>query len=175
MSECKTISVNDYIKLCDQHKNIKIVDIRSADEYNREHIKGADNKTPEELKEGLFNCDDIVVFHCQSGNRTHQAKARFESLGLKNAFILDGGLSAWKKANLPTEVNQKAPLPIARQVQIIVGFMVVVGVILALTISPYFSLISAFFGAGLLFAGLTGTCGLATLLMYLPYNKPPKK
>lgn len=67
--------------------------------------------------------------------------------------------------------NVKEPLPIMRQVQIIVGFMVLLGVVLSFTVSQYFAILSGFFGAGLLFAGLTGTCGLAVMLEFLPYNK----
>ena len=62
-----------------------------------------------------------------------------------------------------------------RQVQIIVGLMVIFGIVLGLTISPYLSLISLFFDAGLLFAGISGFCGLASLLMFLPYNKSTKQ
>ena len=77
----------------------------------------------------------------------------------------------WKQQHKPTQLNRNAPLPIMRQVQIIVGFMVLLGIVLAYFVSPGFMFISAFFGAGLLFAGISGTCGLAKLLMLLPYNK----
>ena len=39
-------------------------------------------------------------------------------------------------------------------------------------VSPWFLALAAFFGAGLTFAGATGTCGLALLLMKLPWNAP---
>ncbi len=58
-----------------------------------------------------------------------------------------------------------------RQVQIIVGFMVLLGVVLSFTVSQYFAILSGFFGASLLFVGLTGIYGLAVMLEFLPYNK----
>jgi hypothetical protein len=61
-------------------------------------------------------------------------------------------------------------LPVDRQVQLIAGSMVLVGVGLGLTVSPWFLALSAFFGAGLTFAGATGTCGLALVLMKMPWN-----
>jgi rhodanese-related sulfurtransferase len=171
MSKCETISVSEFLGL-NKGKDIKIVDIRNPDEFARESIKSAQNIPSDKLDECVFDKDDMVIFHCQSGNRTRQCQDKIENLGLNKAYIMEGGISAWKKANQPLNVDKQAPLPVMRQVQIIVGFMVIVGVVLALTISPWFSLISAFFGGGLLFAGLTGFCGMANILMLLPYNKP---
>ena len=64
-------------------------------------------------------------------------------------------------------------LPVDRQVQLIAGLMVLTGVALGTLIHPWFLAIAAFFGAGLIFAGVTGTCGLALLLMKLPWNRSP--
>lgn len=80
---------------------------------------------------------------------------------------------AWKKAKFPITVNRKVPISLMRQVQIIVGSLVVIGVLLGLTLSPWFVLLSAFVGAGLAFAGLTGTCAMASILGRLPFNRPP--
>ena len=173
MTMCETISVNDFLKMQSKEK-VRLIDIRTQAEYNRENISGAECILVEDLEKHKFNQEDEVVFHCQSGNRTKLVEHKLQQLNLSKVYMLDGGLNAWKKAGQKTQVNTKAPLPIMRQVQIVVGFMVVLGVILALTVSPYFSLISAFFGGGLLFAGLSGYCGLANMLMFLPYNKPNK-
>ena len=173
MSKCKPMSIDEHQKIS-KNNQVKLVDIRNQDEYLKEHIKGAENKPLDQLSSECFGVDDTVVFHCQSGNRTRQAEPFFEKLGLDNAFILEGGLNAWKKAKLATEVNINAPFPVMRQVQIVVGFMVLLGVVLAYTVSPFFNLLSAFFGAGLIFAGLSGTCALASILMMFPFNKPKK-
>jgi rhodanese-related sulfurtransferase len=173
MSQCQNITVNECLDLR-KGPEVRLIDIRTADEYARESVRGADNLSVDSLFKAKFDSNDKVIFYCQSGNRTRQAEGIFNSLGLDNVYILDGGLNAWKKSSQQTVVNKKAPLPLMRQVQIIVGFMVVLGVILGLTISPYLSLISAFFGGGLLFAGLSGFCGLANALMFLPYNKTSK-
>jgi hypothetical protein len=39
-------------------------------------------------------------------------------------------------------------------------------------VSPWFLAAAAFFGGGLTFVGATGTCGLALLLMKMPWNRP---
>ncbi len=174
MNHCQNISINEYNDLC-QNQRVKLIDIRTPGEYINEHIKGAINKTLDELNSYVFSEDEVVVFHCQSGNRTLQAEGFFAQLPFKKVYILKGGINAWKKANLQTIIKTKAPFPIMRQVQIIVGFMVILGIMLSYTVSPWFNILSAFFGAGLLFAGLSGTCALANVLMFLPFNKIKNK
>jgi rhodanese-related sulfurtransferase len=154
--------------------NAVLVDIRGANEYAREHIAGA-HCLPLSAISGAFLSsypkDAPIIFHCQSGNRTKQAENKFLSLGFDNVYILEGGMNAWKKYGNTTATNKNEPLPLMRQVQIIVGFMVVLGIFLSYAVSPYFNFLSAFFGAGLLFAGISGFCGLANVLMLLPYNR----
>ena len=82
MSQCENISINEYNDLC-QNQRVKLIDIRTPDEYTKEHIKGAINKTLNELNSHDFFEDEIVVFHCQSGNRTRQAEGFFQSFLLK--------------------------------------------------------------------------------------------
>jgi hypothetical protein len=45
--------------------------------------------------------------------------------------------------------------------------------LLALLVSPWFALLSAFVGTGLTFAGISGWCGMAKLLDAMPWNKAP--
>ena len=78
---------------------------------------------------------------------------------------------AWRRARLPVREGRKR-LPVDRQVQLIAGSMVLTGIALGTLVNPWFLAISAFFGAGLTFAGATGTCGLALLLLKMPWNRP---
>lgn len=59
-----------------------------------------------------------------------------------------------------------------RQVQITVGFFVLLASLLAVTVNPAWVYLCMFFGAGLLFAGLSGFCGLALILAKMPWNRP---
>ena len=170
MTKCKNISVSE-MQALQNESPIRIIDIRTADEFAREAIKGAENIPADQLHEAVFQPHEYVVFHCQAGNRTRQCASLLEKINAAGIYILEGGLNAWKQAGQPLAVNNKAPLPLMRQVQIIVGTMVLLGVISGWLVSPWFTLISAFFGAGLLFAGISGYCGMARLLMLLPYNR----
>src|SRR5699024_9445287 len=112
-----------------------------------------------------------VIFHCRSGNRTKMSAQMLSARVTGDAYVLEGGLDAWKKAGLQVVANASQPLELQRQVQIAAGSMVVLGTALGLTASPWFFLLSGFVGAGLVFAGISRFCGLARLLMKMPWNQ----
>lgn len=149
-----------------------LIDIREPDEHRRERIAGARlvplSRFDEQRIAAVPGC--AVVFHCKSGARTRGHAARLLGKGY-DAFMLEGGLEAWKAAGLPVERDLTAPLELQRQVQIAAGSLVLFGLLLAALISPWFLVLSGFVGAGLIFAGLTGFCGMARLLGAMPWNR----
>ena len=157
-----------------QKPNLVICDIREADEFAREHIVGAQNTPVSKFDFNTLNSlgdDKTLVFNCQSGNRTKMSESKLKELKCERVFVLKNGLAEWKSQGCAVAINNKAPLPLMRQVQIVAGFLILLGVVLAFIVSPYFSLLSGVVGAGLMFAGISGYCGMANLLMLLPYNK----
>ncbi len=151
-----------------------LIDIREADEYAREHIAGAHLVPLSGFDAADFPREraKAAVFCCASGSRTAEAAPRILGTGFDEVYQLEGGLSGWRRAGLATRVNRKAPISIQRQVQITAGSLVFLGVLLGWLLSPWFYLLSGFVGAGLIFAGLSGTCGMAHVLRLLPYNRP---
>ena len=150
-------------------KGARLIDIRSADEHARANIPGAENRPVEAL--GRIGDAPAVVFHCRSGMRTTSNAARLAGISDCPAYLLEGGLDAWRAAGLPVTEDSKAPMEIMRQVQITAGALVVLGVVLGLMVQPAFLGLSAFVGAGLMFAGATGWCGMAKLLAVMPWNR----
>ena len=147
-----------------------LLDVRSPLEFESERIEGAVNVPLDTLDtrvDEIPESADVVVV-CRTGVRATIAVESLARVG-RRARVLDGGLNAWRRARLPLRVGRKR-LPVDRQVQLIAGSMVLLGVGLGLTVSPWFLALSAFFGAGLTFAGATGTCGLALVLMKMPWN-----
>ncbi len=55
--------------------------------------------------------------------------------------------------------------------QIVAGSLVVLGTLLGVTVAPGFYALSAFVGAGLVFAGVTGFCGMERILALMPWNR----
>ncbi|MDO5091768.1 MAG: rhodanese family protein [Cardiobacteriaceae bacterium] len=146
-----------------------LVDIRGADEYARERIDGARNITPEQLQPGQFA--DTVIFHCRLGHRTQTQAANLARAASGDAYVLEGGIDAWKKAGLPVVRDDKQPLEMQRQVQIAAGSLILLGFILGRWVNPGFLWLAAFVGAGLVFAGVSGFCGMALLLAKMPWNQ----
>jgi rhodanese-related sulfurtransferase len=153
-----------------------LIDVREPDEHARERIAGARLAPLSHFDPQVFASEraKTAVFHCNSGNRTRQSADRLLAAGFEQTYELDGGLMAWKRAGLPVVVDRKAPLPIMRQVQIVAGALVLLGVVLAALVSPWFMALSAFVGAGLVMAGVTGFCGMARLLARMPWNRVPQ-
>lgn len=112
-----------------------------------------------------------MIFHCRSGHRTEINRKLLKQTPFKEKYCLLGGLTAWKDAKLPTIKQTQAPIDVMRQVQFIISLMIFIGIGLGYFVSPYFLLITLFAGAGLLFASLTGFCGMARLLKHMPWNK----
>ena len=148
-----------------------LIDIRGTDEYAREHIRGATNVPLDRIGE-LGTAPSPVIFHCRSGMRTEANTARLAAAtGGGPAYILSGGIDAWRAAGQPTVLDKKQPMEIMRQVQIAAGTLILVGVLLGFFWSPALFGLSAFVGAGLVVAGATGWCGMAEMLRALPWNR----
>ena len=150
-----------------------LVDIREPDEYAREHIPNAILLPVSALDKAKLKVEagQQTIFHCKTGMRTNSYCASLAAHVDGDAFMLEGGLDAWRSAGLPTAKNAKAPLEINRQVQITAGSLILLGIVLGWLVAPAFFGISAFVGAGLMFAGISGWCGMAKLLQVLPWNK----
>ena len=149
-----------------------MIDIREADEHAREHIPHAQSQPVSTLPASLGTAGASQgIFHCRSGMRTSTHADRLASTVSCEAYMIEGGLDAWKKAGLPLRVDRKQPLEIMRQVQLAAGGLVVLGVVLGSAVSPWFYGIAGFVGAGLMFAGATGFCGMARALQYMPWNR----
>ena len=153
-----------------------LLDVRTPGEYAAAHVPGTKLIPLDELDATAFcrerngDCSPVYVL-CQSGGRARRAIEKLERAGVHNCVLVEGGTQAWIDAGLPINRGQSRVLPLMRQVQITVGFLVAVGGLLALTVNRLFAIIPLIVGSGLLFAGLTGFCGLALLLAKMPWNK----
>jgi rhodanese-related sulfurtransferase len=152
-----------------------LVDIREADERVREQLAGAHHLPLSKLDEADLALHEgkPVIFHCRSGARTaaHAARLAGKVGGACDAFIVEGGLDAWKKAGLPVVTDRRQPIELQRQVQIGAGGLAFLGTILGLFLSPWFFVVPAIVGAGLFMAGVTGYCGMALMLARAPWNR----
>ena len=78
-----------------------LVDVRTEDEYNEEHISGAvlldvNNINEDSAKNVINTLDTEVIVYCKSGNRSNQAKELLEDLGYTKVYDL-GAMSNWEE------------------------------------------------------------------------------
>ncbi|HSH44683.1 MAG TPA: YgaP-like transmembrane domain, partial [Longimicrobiales bacterium] len=102
--------------------------------------------------------------------RARQAEEALRDTGMPNLHVLDGGMNGWLAAGKPA-IHGASRLSLERQVRIAAGGLAALGAALALLVSPLFALLPLVVGSGLVFAGVTDTCGMAMVLSRLPYNR----
>ena len=95
---------------------------------------------------------------------------KFVAAGYHNVVSVEGGTAAWEAAGFPVQRGKKA-VSLERQVRILAGALVLLGAMLAWFVHPAFVFLSGFIGAGLVFAGVTDTCGMAMALGRMPWNQ----
>jgi glyoxylase-like metal-dependent hydrolase (beta-lactamase superfamily II)/rhodanese-related sulfurtransferase len=146
-----------------------IVDVRLPAEYQAVHLEPSRLLPLDEIarrRDELPRNRELVLV-CRTGSRARLAAA---DLGGFRTRVLEGGLVAWQEAGHPV-IEGKAHMSLERQVRIVAGALAAAGGVLAVAVSPWFGLLPAFVGAGLVYAGITDRCGMAMLLGRLPYNR----
>ena len=149
------------------------LDVRTPAEFEESHIPGSvlhplSNLNPlevEKLNAGKTQC--VVI--CQSGKRAAQAADKLNMSSLPNLSVMEGGVAAWEAAGLPLKRGKKT-MSLERQVRIAAGTFVLTGAVLGYFVNPLWIALSGFVGAGLIFAGITDTCGMGMLLALMPWN-----
>lgn len=151
-----------------------LFDIRETDERARSYVPGSRHAPLSKISAGVVP-DGVpaVIFHCRSGQRTQANAARLSAIVASDTpvYLLAGGLDGWSAAGLPLRADQRQPIELMRQVQIAAGLLILLGAALGAFVTSAFYGLSAFVGAGLLVAGVTGWCGMARVLAAMPWNR----
>lgn len=148
-----------------------LVDIREPNEYARVRIPGAINLPLSRLQDADLAPDRKrpILFHCRSGARTRiNADQLAAKAGDREAFVVAGGLNAWRRAGLPV-TEEPRPMPgLAQQVRIAAGTIIALGILFGITVSPWFYMAAAMVGWGVV---MPDACWLMPILRRMPWNK----
>jgi len=168
----KNLTVQESYDQRQANRSIPFIDVRTPAEYGSAHAEGAINHPMETLDLNNFSLSksDEVHVICQSGGRSMKVCQKLEAAGFGKVVNVDGGTSAWLDANLPSVAGKKA-MSLERQVSIAAGSLVVIGAAIGHFVHPGGFALSAFVGAGLVFAGVTDTCGMGMLIARMPWNR----
>jgi rhodanese-related sulfurtransferase len=169
------ISPSTLAQLYGSGKKIDLIDVRTPVEFEEVHVEFARNVPLDRLEPAQIvqarngSANEPLYVVCRSGSRGQQACEKFLKAGFANVVNIEGGTLACESAGLPLVRGKKA-ISLERQVRITAGSLVLLGVVLGWLVHPYFVGLSAFVGAGLVFAGVTDTCGMGMLLARMPWN-----
>lgn len=149
-----------------------LLDVCEPGEHEAAHIPGATNVPLSRLDAEAKGLDprQAYVLACRSGKRARTAAERLNALGFTKVSVLEGGIQGWEAAGMPV-VRGSGVWSLERQVRTAAGALVLVGAALGTFVHPYAYGLSAFVGAGLVFAGVTDTCGMAMVLAKMPWNR----
>lgn len=153
---------------------VLLIDVRTPAEYEELHAEGAkltplDRLDPKALA-AECPAGEFIYFICRSGGRGKQACEKLRTAGLDRVVNVEGGTLAWEQAGLPVHRGRRT-ISLERQVRIAAGALVLLGTALGAFVDPAFLGLAAFVGAGLVFAGITDTCGMGILLGRMPWNR----
>lgn len=92
--------------------NTVVLDVRENDEFNKGHIEGAINFPLSKMKDQLSSLDSYknhpILIVCQDGTRSATAGKITTKAGLKDVFVITGGMQSWQEDyKLPIKVNRK--------------------------------------------------------------------
>lgn len=170
-----TITVHELARQHEQGE-IELLDVRTSVEFREVRATPAINQPLDKLdphaliKSRNGSAESPLYLICKGGKRGARACQKLIDAGYSNVVNVEGGTEAWVAAGLPTIRGQKS-MSLERQVRIAAGCIVLVGALLALFVHPYFGAISAFVGAGLMFAGITDTCAMGMMIAKMPWNQ----
>ena len=97
------ISCQSLISLSNQDQAL-IVDLRSSEAFNSGHITASINIPVNDVSRRsneIINSTKSVVLVCETGSLSSNAGETLKKEGLKDIFILRGGINEWKMSNLP--------------------------------------------------------------------------
>lgn len=170
-----SIPPQELYRLLSQNGSVHLIDVRTPGEFAAASISGSqlfplDQLDPIAFLQRHRNGSSPLYVLCHSGNRALQAVQKFQAAGFEHCILVEGGIQAWMDAGLPVHRGKSHVPSLMRQVQMTVGLISAAGSLLAYEVDRTFALVPLLMGGGLLFAGITGTCGLALLLAKMPWN-----
>lgn len=171
----ETITASELATRIANGEEIDLIDVRTPAEYREIHAQPAkliplDKLSAKALGDlRVTHKDKPVYVICKSGNRGRQACEKLMAAGIPVVNV-EGGTTAWAAAGLPV-VRGKKTISLERQVRIVAGAMVFLGTLAGALANPLFLIIPGFVGLGLVFAGVTDSCGMAMILAKMPWNQ----
>lgn len=168
-----------------------LIDVREADEFARERVAEAKLLPLSRFDPAAIEgqraeaATNRVVLMCKSGRRSGDALrhclANRTATGHLEVLVMSGGIEAWKARGLPTVPvstrggSRSIGLGVLQQTQVAIGLLTLTGMAIGTFLHPVGYLLPVITGCGLIMAGTTGLCPLATLIGSTPWNRTARE
>lgn len=173
MSEVKLVNIDEAVEWYENDKAV-FVDVRTVNEVVALNIPNSVflpvALASKEKVESFLGKGKKIVVYCHTGRRSAEVADKLSGINNGEIYSLDGGIAAWKKSAQTTETISSV-ISVERQTHITAGFLTLSSLLLGVTVDSRFLAATAFFGGGLMFAGLSGSCLMGILLGKMPWNK----
>jgi rhodanese-related sulfurtransferase len=169
----KYISVEQLKYKMDSTEKVQLVDVREAVEYHIENVAGFILAPLSQFSDSMKKIDGTqhAYIMCKSGSRAAEFGEKLKKAGYDNFSIVEGGITAWINSGYDSIKSTSKVWSLERQVRVSAGFLICLGAILSIVLHTHLIFISVFVGVGLMFSGITDTCGMALMLAKMPWNK----
>jgi len=178
----QTIAAKDFCSQWLHHPDTFVIDVRSPAEARQQHLEQSvnlplDNLTNDTLESALnkyCSCETPRLFIlCHSGKRAEIAAKKLTASRAYSPTIIEGGITAIANADqaLTTASSAGKVISLERQVRIAAGCLVLTGTVAGALINPYFYLVPAAIGTGLIYAGISDNCAMGLMLARMPWNR----
>ena len=170
-----TITPAQLKALLDGDKPLDLIDVRTPMEHQAVHLPAArliplDQLDAQHVAQTRPDTADGPCYVlCKSGGRSRKACETLAAAGI-DVVLVSGGTDAYTAAGGEVVRGQVA-ISLERQIRIAAGALVFGFTLLGATLSPWLLIVPAFVGAGLIFAGVTNTCGMGLMLAKMPWNQ----
>lgn len=176
-----TISPGSFADLRRRGEGVTLIDVRTPAEYDEVHVEGARNIPLDRLDPRAIAAEHAgkagpLYFVCKSGGRSQKACEQMIAAGISDVVSVAGGTAACEAAGIGVARSGRKVMSLERQVRIAAGALVALGAATAgLCPDPIWQKVgaglAAFVGCGLVFAGITDTCGMGMLIARMPWNQ----
>ncbi len=173
-----SITVSELKALQQSESSLELIDVRTPAEFAAVHVGIAQNQPLDQLdvqsiQSARANPEQPLYVICKMGGRSAKACQQFVDANVANIVNVTGGTDAWVEAGYDVARSGKKAMALDRQVRIATGSLVLTGVVVSALIQPAWIglAIAGFIGGGLVFSGLTDTCGMGMLISKMPWNK----
>ncbi|WP_101757696.1 rhodanese-like domain-containing protein [Oceanicoccus sp. KOV_DT_Chl] len=157
--------------------NTLIIDVRTPAEFKSLHLPNSKNFPLDQLHADAYAellstaAGTTLYLLCGTGKRAQLAKEKLSDHMDNPIIIITGGINEIARSNVVLNSSDGTTISLERQVRIAAGALVVLGVVLSITLNPSLLALSAAVGLGLIFAGITDSCGMGLVLSKMPWNQ----